>query len=456
MNTRKRIEKIIDSWFLTQPFLFEIYCTHQLRRNTLEVPLRSGNGVIEYDETICQYLNDNELHEYLKMEMYRIALRHPYQRQPASNDKIAIYIASTITIMDCCSIDLELALPEDYGFESNLTFEEYYKLLHRDTDLDTQEDLSQDDRESFDTDYNDSNVLESYEDGIEGIKPKDDDVVIDVSIHYEDGDYIKPRNIPSHTWVSNFQSSKKYSNALCKKSVKQQNFLNSQELQKQALSNIALWQEDDCRDEIIKTLIEKAITQKTWGSIPANFIELLEVSLKCRIDYRRCLSMFRHSILSSTRKPTRLKPSRRYGFQYMGSKYDFTTQLLIAVDVSGSVSSDTLQRFFSIVNRFFKYRIEKLDVITFDTELKGEVMSLKKAKNTIEIIGRGGTNFQPAIDYFEEHKNYDGLIIFSDGYAPMPNVANNRRKLWVFGDIEQYNDFMKNPLPLGSKCTYII
>ncbi len=31
-----------------------------------------------------------------------------------------------------------------------------------------------------------------------------------------------------------------------------------------------------------------------------------------------------------------MRPSRRFGFEQMGSHYDFTTRLLIAIDTSGS------------------------------------------------------------------------------------------------------------------------
>jgi predicted metal-dependent peptidase len=48
-------------------------------------------------------------------------------------------------------------------------------------------------------------------------------------------------------------------------------------------------------------------------------------------------------------------------------------------------------------------------------------------------MGRGGTSFQPAADYYCEHPEYDGLIYFTDGYAPPP-VFNTKRPidvLWV-------------------------
>ena len=42
-------------------------------------------------------------------------------------------------------------------------------------------------------------------------------------------------------------------------------------------------------------------------------------------------------------------------------------------------ANDMLSDFFGIVNRFFKYGIETIDVVMFDTEINGETISLKKA-----------------------------------------------------------------------------
>ncbi|MCB1769353.1 MAG: hypothetical protein KDJ31_06585 [Candidatus Competibacteraceae bacterium] len=97
-----------------------------------------------------------------------------------------------------------------------------------------------------------------------------------------------------------------------------------------------------------------------------------------RLDYRSVLRLFHRSILSRRRRLTRMKPSRRYGFQYMGSRYDFTTRLLVAVDVSSSMSNDDIRLGFSLVNRFFQYGIDSIDAIAFNTEVHGEV--LKRAR----------------------------------------------------------------------------
>ena len=157
------------------------------------------------------------------------------------------------------------------------------------------------------------------------------------------------------------------------------------------------------------------------------------------MDYRRILSQFRASIISQRRLLTRMKPNRRYGFEFMGSKFEPKTHLLVAVDVSGSIGSDDLQHFFSIINRFFSYGVEAINVIAFDTEIKQE-FELKKATGKIKIVGRGGTDFQCAIDYYEAHPEYQGLIIFTDGYAEVPKIKLRKQILWILTGKGEYDN----------------
>ena len=205
-----------------------------------------------------------------------------------------------------------------------------------------------------------------------------------------------------------------------------------------AANSSEFWDEDEEMADKINRQIEKAQKTNQWGSISGNCQELISASLKIPMDYRRILSQFRASIISQRRKLTRMKPNRRYGFTYMGSQFEPKTHLLVAVDVSGSIESDDLQNFFSIINRFFSYGVEAIQVIAFDTEIKQE-FELKKAAKSIEVVGRGGTDFQCAIDYYEAHSEYQGLIIFTDGYAEIPRIRLCKQILWILTGKEEYD-----------------
>ncbi len=397
MTAQEKISKIAQNWFLTEPLIFSVYCTHKtLPNENLSIPFRVGKRKIEFCPSLIERLPAEETAERLYFEVVRIILKHPYKRLPPSANKIALALASDITISD----NLEeakkfFACADDFSLPKNLCFEEYYaKLVEK-----FPEDAVQNAKDFLyfdDLQISIEGIME-----IEGIKEIE-------------------------KLVRHFQTAE-------------------------------LWEEDDEISEIINREIERSKYENAWGSISGKLRQTIEASLLIEMDYRRILSGFRASVISTSRRLTRMKPNRRYGFSFMGSRRDFTTKLLIAVDVSGSISDHSLEQFFSIINRFFKYGIEAIDVLQFDADLTAELIPLKKARKNFGIIGRGGTDFQPAIDFYEKNYEYDGLIFFTDGCAEKPKVSGLKKILWILTSRQEYNAFVSEMLPdlPKSRATYI-
>lgn len=357
MTAIERIKKISEEWFLTEPLLFVVYCSHELCENSeISVPMRTGNRKIEISPQILDKTSDEMLEEYLKIEIFRILLKHPYQRQPPFAQKALLTMASNVTIADVYDIPKEIKDQMD-GTEilvpKGLCFEEYYSLLK------------------------------------------------EIPLPKTNG------TIPN---------------------------LNAQ------ISE--LWEEDDESCCAINDLIEVALANSTWGSIPGQMQSLIKAGLKVDMDYRKILSAFKTSVISSKRYLTRMRPNRRFGFNAMGNRYKLATNLLIAIDVSGSVTDRSISFFLSVLNRFFKYGVEKVDVLQFDANIQGDIKPFKKACIAIEVVGRGGTSFQPAADYYCAHPEYDGLIFFTDGYAKPPVYKTKRPidVLWVLCSKNAYKD----------------
>ena len=396
MDIKQRLKNITEFWFLTEPLLFAAYCTHELiANNQIKIPLRTGQRRIEYNPTIIEEISDKQIMEYLKIEVIRIILKHPYQRLPPFPNRKVLTYASNITIADSYKTSVLLSGVNQWPLPKNLCFEEYYNKIF----------------------------------AILSMPPKK---------NANSGESIIPPDFSSPSSDEGVESESSGSNASSQKTTTNKGGRNEQSSEEQ-LS--ALWEEDEdiCCD--INDIIEIAEASNTWGTLSGNLIEIIKASKVIALDYRKILSLFKTSILSSKRSLTRMRPSRRFGFAYMGSRYNLSTNLLIAVDVSGSVTSNSLRNFLSVINRFFKNGIEKLDVIQFDHELKTkEPIPFKKAKQEVKIIGRGGTSFQPAADYYCSHPEYDGLIYFTDGYAPEP-VFNTKRPidvLWIFTGKREY------------------
>ena len=199
-----------------------------------------------------------------------------------------------------------------------------------------------------------------------------------------------------------------------------------------------LWEEDEMMEADINRLIEKTTS---WGSLNGSMKDRIIASSKGKIDYRKILNGFRASVLSSERSLTRMRPNRRSGFEQMGSRYKFSTNLLCAVDVSGSMSKEVLGNVLSVLNMAFQYGVQQLDVVQFDTQINGEKVKMKHALSELVVTGRGGTDFQNVIDYTAEHPEYDGLMILTDGYAEHPTIPDNFPKLlWVLTSEYSYKD----------------
>ena len=204
-----------------------------------------------------------------------------------------------------------------------------------------------------------------------------------------------------------------------------------------------LWDEDELVVQMINEVIS---TTKSWGSIGGNFAEVLQASVKAKSNWRNVFAGFRASIISSKRKLTRMRPNRRTGFDNMGSTRRFDTKLLVAVDVSGSIPSKSLEYFYGVINSAFRYGFESIDVIQFDCGIRA-VHSLKKVIKDVAIIGRGGTSFQEPIDYAHEN-GYDGLVILTDGFAMEPTIPDGFKTgiLWVSENescLKQHKDWME-------------
>lgn len=205
----------------------------------------------------------------------------------------------------------------------------------------------------------------------------------------------------------------------------------------------AMWKEDAMAAAEISEIVNNI---QEWGSLAGKMAGTIVASNRVRIDYRRVLQSFRSEVISSARRLTRMKPNRRSGFENLGSLYQLTTRLLVAIDVSGSTTDKMVEDFYGIINRFFRYGIEEIDVVQFDAEIHGEPVAMKKAmREKIAIEGRGGTDYQPVLDYAAANKErYQGVIIMTDGHAAEPKMPDFFRTpvLWVIPEEKDREEWM--------------
>ncbi len=400
-----RFRRLAEQWFLCEPAYLTLFCSHALTANeSMPCPIRSGQGRIEYNPRLLEGMGEAAFEELVQVELLRLFLKHPYERTPDGTPHEAMKIASDMVLSSHYRFTHaqlhragELGLPEKKHYEWYLA-----QLPKQNKDSDGETEPQQD-----------SPPQGSADDGSDGDGG--------MAAGEQPGGGESPAKVPSPRELD--------------------------------AASAALWEEDEASQLEINGIISD---MKSWGSIPGDLVQGIIANTRARIDYRKVLSAFRASVLSNERRLTRMQPNRRTGFAYMGSRRAFSTNLLLAVDVSGSISEAMLAHFYSVITKFFKYGIKSIDVIQFDTEVKGKPLTLEAAKKQkcFRIKGRGGTDFAPVFDYVEKNNGYDGLIILTDGCAPPPprKPRGKTRVAWVCeseASYKQHHGWMEK---LGRAC----
>ena len=429
-SIKERITRIVERWWLTEPAFFAVYCSHSLAENgQMKCVMRTGERRIEYNPALAEPLSDEALEEYLKVECFHILLKHPYERQPDCCKPEPIALAGNFVVDQNYQLHyFECPKAHEFQLPNGESFEWYALKLNN--LIGTNGDASDDswiptDSKQTPEDEND-----------EG--PSQKEVCDESDQQRQDQEQSQDNKQEDDGQGDGEEDKEKQGNNQGQEQSDGQGQSSDNPYQQWG-DYSGLWDEDVLAQEETNELIRKLEASQSWGSIPGRFAEMVVATLKVKLNYKAILRSFHTSILCSRRRLTRMRPNRRSRFQQMGSRYELASNILVCVDVSGSVSSQALSTFYSAIAHFFKYGVETIDVLPFDASLK-ELTTLKKAPKEVQIEGRGGTDFQILFDYIAEHPRYDGIIIFTDGFAPEPKVQQPMRTkvLWICDSEQNY------------------
>ena len=209
-----------------------------------------------------------------------------------------------------------------------------------------------------------------------------------------------------------------------------QDFKNLSETEKQLLGNQVDYQ--------VKAAAEQVL--KTQGNLPAGLKDYINNLFKKKEAVFNWKSYFRRVVGNSIRtflKSTRYKPSFRFKGQ-PGTVLKFKPKILVAIDTSGSISTNELRDFFSEVDHLYKSGVY-IDIVEFDTQIQNKFV-YKGQKKEIEIVGRGGTDMSDAYKFYIEHPDYSTMIIFTDGYLNI-NYPKCRNMIWVISSDGKTQDY---------------
>jgi hypothetical protein len=192
------------------------------------------------------------------------------------------------------------------------------------------------------------------------------------------------------------------------------------------------WDGADGLNEDEKTALAKEIDQairqgailagKVGGNIDRSFTDLMSA----KVDWKEALREFVSSVSQGKDDSTWRKPNRRWLQHdiYMPSTVSESMgRVVVAIDTSGSIYGDVLNRFISEVASVMQnMNPEQVDLLYWDSQVAGhEVYGLNDADrmtSTTKPKGGGGTSPSCITRYMAKHK-IDPVcaIILTDGYV---------------------------------------
>lgn len=207
---------------------------------------------------------------------------------------------------------------------------------------------------------------------------------------------------------------------------------------------------DEATKKLLKTQTEHILKEvadqvvKSHGTVPGEFAEILariNALEPAKFDWRGYLRRFTGGSTKIYTKKTRRKFNKRYE-DNPGLKIKPRKHILVAYDTSGSVSTNELIEFNNEVHHMHKAGTE-ITMIQCDSAIS--YIGKFNPKHEVKIHGRGGTSFQPVIDYYNENTHkYTCLIYMTDGEAPAPTPARGRM-LWVMSSQSPKNEDLIGP-----------
>lgn len=188
---------------------------------------------------------------------------------------------------------------------------------------------------------------------------------------------------------------------------------------------------------ILKNVAETV--KKSRGNIPGEFASIIDALFNIpepKFDWKGYIRRFAGKSIKVYTKKSRRKLSKRYE-DNPGLKIKQKKHILVGIDTSGSVSNEELKEFLQEIHHLTKTGNE-VTIVQCDTAISH--VGKYKAGQDYMIHGRGGTDFQPVINYYNEHMNQlSCLIYFTDGEAPSPINAKGDI-LWVLSSKSKLNN----------------
>lgn len=200
--------------------------------------------------------------------------------------------------------------------------------------------------------------------------------------------------------------------------------------------------------QFLKDIIE-GIPTEFRGLFPSHEQVVLDRLLAPpKINWKQLLKKYIGIVPDSYRK-TKMRINRRQPLRYdvSGRLNNKIIKLVVAIDTSGSLNKNHLDKIFVEIFEILKNKKYQLTIIECDAEIQKVYKALSPKDIDYNILGRGGTSFEPVIKFINSERSLYGsiLIYFTDGFGEDSiSKPKTLRNIWVVLD-DVDNLSLENP-----------
>jgi predicted metal-dependent peptidase len=201
------------------------------------------------------------------------------------------------------------------------------------------------------------------------------------------------------------------------------------------------WEEFEDMSEAEQKLLDKQVqrilqdaeqkTKSRGGHVPDELKDriILDELLPPKFNWKNYIRRFTGVSTKIFTKKTRRKDNVKFP-DNPALKIKMRQKMLLAIDTSGSVNNEELKEFMNEIHHIYKAGVD-IHILQCDTTIKSS--EDYKGKFELGIVGRGGTDFDPVLKFYAEHKEYTSLVYFTDGECST-SLKPTKPVLWVISE----------------------
>jgi predicted metal-dependent peptidase len=201
------------------------------------------------------------------------------------------------------------------------------------------------------------------------------------------------------------------------------------------------WDEFENMSEAERKLLDKQVqrilqdaenkTKACGGHVPDELKDkiILEEIVPPKFNWREHVRRFTGVSTKIFTRKTRRKENLKFP-DNPALRVKMRQKMLLGIDTSGSVSNDELKEFMNEIHHLHKCGVD-IKILQCDTVIRSE--EDYKGKFEMKVAGRGGTSFDPVLEYYERHKEFTSLIYFTDGECST-RIKPSKPVLWVLSE----------------------